>query len=154
MSWGRGKILSDPKLGSESHSELRGSVIDRMLRERVGNQSTPVREIDFFGGWDLLRGFRIGAWLTRAVGCLLFVTSGLLIVSVGQDLVDGVTTSTNKWGPRMTYSLGRDSFRYWAAMASSVVVAIVLAAMSVGAFCLARLEDKVEHPQKKSRRKK
>ena len=39
---------------------------------------------------------RIGAWATRAVGYLLVVTTVLLVVSVVQELVDGVTMSTNK----------------------------------------------------------
>lgn len=97
---------------------------------------------------------RIGAWATRAVGYLLVVTTVLLVVSVVQELVDGVTMSTNKWGPRTTYTLASEPFKYWASVVSHVVVALVLGALSLGAFWLARLEAQVDEPQKKRKPKK
>lgn len=97
---------------------------------------------------------RIGAWVTRAVGYMLVVTTVLLVVSVGKELVDGVTMSTNKWGPRTTYTLASEPFKYWASVVSHTAVALVLGALSLGAFWLARLEAQVEEPQKKKHPKK
>lgn len=97
---------------------------------------------------------RIGALATRAVGYMLVITTVLLIVSIGQELVDGVTISTNKWGPRTTYTLTSEPFKYWASVVSHAIVALILGASSLGAFWLARLEAQVDEPQKQRKREK
>ncbi|RBH52945.1 hypothetical protein C3F00_029970 [Pseudomonas sp. MWU13-2860] len=94
----------------------------------------------------------IGVWATKAVGYILVITTVLLIITVGQELVSGVTQSTNKWGPRTTYTLANEPFKYWASVVSHLAVALVLGALSRGAFWLARLEAQVNDPQKKRRR--
>ncbi|MFC6337557.1 hypothetical protein GIR22_24650 [Pseudomonas sp. CCM 7891] len=91
----------------------------------------------------------IGAWATRTVGYILVITTVLLVVSIGKELVDGVTLSTNKWGPRTTYTLVSDPFKYWASVVSHAAVALVIGGLSLGTFWLARLEAQVNEPQKK-----
>lgn len=95
----------------------------------------------------------IGAWATKAVGCALAISTVLLIVIVGQELVSGVTLSTHKWGPRTTYTLAGEPFKYWASVISHLAVALVLGALSRGVFWLARLEAQINAPQKDRRRK-
>lgn len=95
----------------------------------------------------------IGVWATKAVGYVLVVTTVLLILTVGQELVSGVTMPTNKWGPRTTYTLANEPFKYWASVVSHFTVALVLGGLSLGAFWLARLEAQVDEPQIKRPRK-
>lgn len=87
--------------------------------------------------------FRPGAWLTTAVGCLALMTVILQCVEVANDLVSGVTTTTNKWGPRHTYAMSGDATKYWANVISHILGVIVLGLVAVGCFWLARLEADV-----------
>lgn len=96
----------------------------------------------------------IGAWLTRMVGTILVLTTVLMLFSVGQELANGVTLSTNKWGPRTTYARVSDPFKYWASVTSHTVVALGIGTSSVGAFWLARLESQGTAPQKNRKSRK
>lgn len=98
---------------------------------------------------------RTGAWLTRGVGCLLVLVVILLCVEVATDLLAGVTTTTNKWGPRHTYTVGSQPFKYWTTVASQAVLIVVLGPLAAGCFWLAKLEarpDTPPHPRKHKRK--
>jgi hypothetical protein len=97
---------------------------------------------------------RIGGWATKAVGCMLVFTAALLIVTVGQDLVSGVSTSASKIGPRAVYTLASEPFKYWATVSSHAAVALVLGALAAGAFWVSRFEPPTNEPQSSTRRRK
>lgn len=92
---------------------------------------------------------RIGAFATKAAGYVLVLTTVLMIVSVGQELMSGVTMSTNKWGPRVVYTHTTEPFKYWASVISHIFIAVVLGGLSFGTFWLARLESQTDEPQKR-----
>lgn len=86
-----------------------------------------------------------GVWATRVVCLMLIITTVFSLATVGQELVSGVTVSTNKWGPKVTNTLSAAPLKYWASVGSHLVFTFVLGALSVGAFWLARLESPPQH---------
>lgn len=90
-----------------------------------------------------MNNVRIGIWVSRAVGLALVITTLLMLGTVGQELLSGVSISLDKWGARETYAVSSEPSKYWASVVSHSGVALILGFLSSVAFWLARLEAQV-----------
>lgn len=90
-----------------------------------------------------MNNVRIGIWTSGAVVVGLAVTTLLMLGTVGQELLSGVSVSLDKWGARETYAASSEPSKYWASVVSHSAVALILGFLSSVAFWLALLEAQV-----------